>query len=81
MIAAQVSNTILVVSAGETNREGAKLALQRLSGHGAQVLGVVMQKVPQRLFEYYYRTDPPPATVPNNGLFKSLFKERLLRLR
>ena len=47
VIANQVLGTILVVSAGETDRDATKMALQQISGHGGKVLGVVMQKVPQ----------------------------------
>jgi len=53
VLANQVSDTIFTVSAGETDREGAQLAMQQLIGHGARILGIVMQKVSQDRMEYY----------------------------
>ena len=56
VLANQVSATIFVVSAGETNRDGARLAMKQLIEHNAQILGIVMQKIPQDRLEYYSYT-------------------------
>ena len=53
VFANQVSDTIFTVSAGETDREGAQLAMRQLIGHGARILGIVMQKISQYRLEYY----------------------------
>ncbi len=54
VIASMLSGTVLVVSAGETNREAARAAIEHLTRSGAQILGVVMQKVSLRRTPHYY---------------------------
>lgn len=50
----QVEGTILVVSAGETDREAAKAALERINSVGGTLLGIVIQKAQVEHFPYYY---------------------------
>lgn len=55
VIATQVYGVLLVVSSGETTVDASKIALQRLGAHGAQFLGIVMQKVPRDRVPDYSR--------------------------
>ena len=73
VLASQVCGTILVVSAGKTNPEAAKVALHQLAGHGARFLGVVMQNVPQdRMGNYYGASRYYASPVPHGGRLKFL---------
>lgn len=53
-----VSGTILVMSAGETNKDAATTVVEQLTNHGIKILGVVMQKVPMASLPSYYRNSP-----------------------
>lgn len=53
-----VSGTILVMSAGETNKDAATTVVEQLTNHGIKILGVVMQKVPMASLPAYYRDSP-----------------------
>ncbi len=83
VIASQVSDTILTVRAGSTNRASAKRALQKLTKHGVGVLGVVMQNVSSQTSElfsskYYHR---PYQAVSYSGPLKSLVNKTFSRFR
>lgn len=54
VLASRVDGIMMVVSAGQTTRECANLALQRLVAAGGKVLGIVMQKAPVSEIPYYY---------------------------
>jgi capsular exopolysaccharide synthesis family protein len=54
VLASQVDAVILVVARHETERENLRLALQQLNEINANVVGIVVNKVPySRLFRYY----------------------------
>ena len=53
VLAPQVDGVLLAVSAGETTREACRLAIQRLTGAGGNLLGVVLQNVRATDFPYY----------------------------
>lgn len=53
-----VSGTILVVTAGETNKVSAMTTVEQFTNHGINILGVVMQKVPLESLPGYYRNSP-----------------------
>ena len=53
VLAPQVDGVLLVVSAGETNREACRFAIQRLSASGGKLLGVVLQKADVADVPYY----------------------------
>ncbi len=55
VLAPQVDGVLLVVSAGETNREACRLAIQRLTASGGKLLGVVLQKADVADVPYYRR--------------------------
>lgn len=50
-----VTGTILVVSAGETLRTATKTTVERMQGYGINILGVVIQKVPQDDIPQFYQ--------------------------
>ena len=80
VISNKVLGTILVVSAGETNRDSTKMALQQITGHGGKVLGVVMQKVPQDrvgygLNTYWTSSYHTPSILSRTSEQKLLAKE------
>ena len=54
VLASQVDGVLLVVAANQTTREACRIALQRLSGTGAKILGVVLQKATSREKPYFY---------------------------
>lgn len=47
VLGSMVSGTVLVVSAGETLREATRTTIERMNNYGINILGVVIQKVPQ----------------------------------
>lgn len=51
-----VSGTVLVVCAGQTRKDAARLAVQNLTGRGVKLLGVVMQKVDLKRAAYDYKS-------------------------
>jgi len=56
VVASLVSlGTILVVSAGETNRDALRTAIEKLTNHGVRIVGVIMQKVIPNMVPSYYR--------------------------
>jgi polysaccharide biosynthesis transport protein len=62
-LAGNVSATLLVIEAGRTNARDARLAVERLRGVGANVIGVVLNKTRERdmaayQFTYYYAYVP-----------------------
>lgn len=56
VLASRVDGILLVVSAGETTREACRLAIQRTTLAGGNLLGIVMQKASVSDSPYYYAT-------------------------
>jgi Mrp family chromosome partitioning ATPase/uncharacterized protein involved in exopolysaccharide biosynthesis len=65
ILAPAVDDVILVVRAGQTDREAAERAYQQLAAAGASLLGVVLNDPAGEVTRYrklYYSYDSPPAT-------------------
>jgi capsular exopolysaccharide synthesis family protein len=54
VLARNVDGVLLVVDAGETRREVARRAVESLQQVGANLIGVVLNRVPSRRSGYYY---------------------------
>jgi non-specific protein-tyrosine kinase len=57
VLASQVDGTILVIESRSTRRRAAMQALEMLRNVGAEVLGVVLNRVQGRSFGYYHYSD------------------------
>lgn len=53
ILASQVDGVLLVASAGQTTREACRLAIERLTTGGGNLLGIVLQKVRVPYNPYY----------------------------
>jgi Mrp family chromosome partitioning ATPase len=65
ILAPAVDDVILIVRAGQTDREAAERAYQQLAAAGASLLGVVLNDPAGEVTRYrklYYSYDSPPAT-------------------
>ena len=57
ILASQVDGVLFAVSAGKTDREACRLAMEQIEAAGGKILGMVMQKVRLHETPYYYRAD------------------------
>jgi len=54
ILATKVDGVLVVVSAGQTTREGCRLAIQSLTAAGGKILGIVLQKARVSAVPYYF---------------------------
>jgi Mrp family chromosome partitioning ATPase len=68
ILARQVDGVLLVASVGQTTREACRLAIQRLTGAGASILGIVLQKVHVPDNSYFCHVPEEGDEADENGL-------------
>src|SRR5262245_7617174 len=68
ILARQVDGVLLVASVGQTTREACRLAIQRLTDAGANVLGIVLQNVHIPQNSYYCHVPEEGDEAEENGV-------------
>jgi polysaccharide biosynthesis transport protein len=68
ILARQVDGVLMVASVGQTTREACRLAIQRLTGAGGNILGIVLQKVHVPDNSYFCHVPEEGDEADDNGL-------------
>jgi len=68
ILARQVDGVLLVASVGQTTREACRLAIQRLTTAGGNILGIVLQKVQVPDNSYFCHVPEEGDEADDNGL-------------
>ena len=69
ILASQVDGVLLVASVGQTTREACRLAIQRLTAAGGNILGIVLQKVQVPDSSYFCHVPEEGDEAEESGVF------------